>query len=599
MKKFTIIAAFLIALSGYLFYSCNRLETPPEKAIAQTLIAQVDTFAQAKDKLLAAVKSNNADEKKLKSLFLDTRLGYKKIEWAIEYFDPARARFVNGPPVQEIELTSGQIFQPAGLQVVEALLFPKYDPANKAEVIKQLTLLQTSIDRYKQRFKFVDILNWQVFDATKQEIFRVLSLGISGFDDPLTLKSMNESATALRNVQQAITLYADGDDADNMNRQFNAACAYLKQHQDFNAFDRAEFITKYGNALSISIADLEKKINPPTSTYNQLLKQTARTMFDKDAFNVNAYAPTSGSYVTEKKVALGKVLFADPILSGDGSRSCQTCHQPDKAFTDGVVKNTVIHTSKMLPRNTPTLINASLQPNQFYDLRATTLENQANAVVGNQDEMHSSMMMAAGKLWNSKDYRRLFSDAFPAKGRKMIDTFEVMNAIGSYVRSLTLLNSRFDEYMRGNKTAMDQDEINGFNLFMGKAKCGTCHYMPLFNGSFPPQYALVESEIIGVPKTLAEKEIDDDMGRYSTLKVAAFKHAFKISTVRNAARTAPYMHNGVFTTLEQVMDFYNKGGGQGLGYKVEGQTLDPGKLNLTQKESDEVIAFIKALDSKY
>lgn len=173
-----------------------------------------------------------------------------------------------------------------------------------------------------------------------------------------------------------------------------------------------------------------------------------------------------------------------------------------------------------------------------------------------------------------------------------------MSAIGSYVRSLVALNSRFDEYMQGNKIAMNQQEISGFNLFMGKAKCATCHYMPLFNGSFPPQYTIIESEVIGVPKNIAQTAIDTDMGRYNILKTPAFKHAFKITTVRNAARTAPYMHNGVFTTLEQVVDFYNKGGGAGQGYKVDNQTLAANKLNLTPKECSEVIAFIKTLDSK-
>ena len=597
MKKFTIIAAILIAISGYLFYSCNRLKPAPEKAIAQTLIAQVDSFEQARNNLLTAVKSNRVDEKKVQSLFLDTRLAYKKMEWAIEFFDPQNSRFVNGPPVQEIEMT-GQIFEPAGLQVIEGMLFPKYDPAKKTEIIKQLHLLQTGIDRYKRRFQFIDILNWQVFDATKQEVFRVLALGISGFDNPLTLKSMHESAMALRNVQQTITLYADGDDAEKMNSQFNAACSYLEQHPDFNSFDRAKFITQYGNPLTIGITELEKKLKLHIITYNYLLNQGAKTLFDKDAFNVDAYAPGLASYTSEKKVALGRVLFADPILSGGRDRSCQTCHQPDKAFTDGLVKNTVIGTNLPLKRNTPTLINAALQPGQFYDLRAGSLEDQAHTVVGNKDEMHGSMKMATERLWQNKDYRRLFTDAYPVKKRTGIDTLEVMNALGSFVRSLTLLNSRFDDYMRGNKTAMNKEEINGFNLFMGKAKCGTCHYMPLFNGSFPPQYSIVESEVIGVPKTIAEKEIDPDMGRYETLHVEAFKHAFKISTVRNASRTAPYMHNGVFTTLQQVMDFYNKGGGAGLGYKVENQTLASDKLNLTDKESGEVIAFIKSLDSK-
>jgi len=91
---------------------------------------------------------------------------------------------------------------------------------------------------------------------------------------------------------------------------------------------------------------------------------------------------------------------------------------------------------------------------------------------------------------------------------------EVMNAIGSYIRSLVALNSRFDQYMRGSKAAMNTQEVNGFNLFMGKARCATCHYMPLFNGSFPPRYTLIESEVIGVPQVVNGKIIDSDMGRY-------------------------------------------------------------------------------------
>jgi cytochrome c peroxidase len=146
--------------------------------------------------------------------------------------------------------------------------------------------------------------------------------------------------------------------------------------------------------------------------------------------------------------------------------------------------------------------------------------------------------------------------------------------------------------------AMNQEEINGFNLFMGKTKCATCHYMPLFNGTFPPRYIFVESEVIGVPHSMANTTIDDDMGRYDILHTGAFRHAFKITTVRNAARTAPYMHNGVFKTLQQVMDFYNKGGGIGLGFKIDNQTLPAEKLDLTQKEQDDVIAFVKSLNSK-
>lgn len=598
MKKVVLFLLPVIAITVYTLYSCRQSKPHPEKAIEQTLLAQVDSFSAAKDKLLQLAKSNNPDGKQLQAQFLQTRIAYKKMEWAAEYFSPATSRFVNGPPVQEIEMASGQVFEPAGLQVIEAMLFPKYDSSKKADLIFQLKKLQRGCSKYRTYFSNFDLFDWQVFDAAKLEVFRVLALGITGFDNPLTLKSMQESDICLKSVQSVIVNYADDGEADTINRQFASAEAYLERNTDFVKFNRAAFITKYGNPLTISISKLEKRLNIHVIRYNRLLNQDAQTLFDKDAFNVNAYVPDQDSFISDKKVALGKVLFADPILSGTGTRSCQSCHQPEKAFTDGMVKNTVINSTKPIRRNTPTLINAALQASQFDDLRVQTLEDQAQSVIENKDEMHGSMTLAAERLWANKRYRELFSTTYPKKNRTGIDPQEIANALASYIRSLTALNSRFDDYMRGNQSAMNPQEISGFNLFMGKAKCATCHYMPLFNGSFPPRYMIIESEVIGVPSSSAQTPIDTDMGRYNIRKVDAFKHAFKISTVRNAALTAPYMHNGVFTTLQQVMDFYNKGGGAGLGYKVENQTLDANKLNLTKQESDDVIAFIKSLNSR-
>jgi len=153
--------------------------------------------------------------------------------------------------------------------------------------------------------------------------------------------------------------------------------------------------------------------------------------------------------------------------------------------------------------------------------------------------------------------------------------------------------------MRGtDEKAMQANEIRGFNLFMGKAKCATCHYMPLFNGTFPPAFKKIDVEVIGVPKSRTVHEIDPDLGRYRIVQVESVKHAFKISTVRNSSKTAPYMHNGVFTTLEQVIDFYDQGGAAGLGIKLENQTLPAEKLRLSAEEKQDLIAFIKSLDSK-
>jgi len=600
MKKFVFMGGLLVITAGCIFFSCRQRGPAPEKVIAQELLAQVDRFAALCGRLQTAAAAPVADERQLQDLFLQTRLAYKNFEWAAEYFVPVTSRFVNGPPVQEVEMSSHQVFEPAGLQVIESTLFPKYDSSLKPALIRQLTLLQSACNKYKTHFGNIDIFDWQVFDAAKLEVFRIVTLGISGFDNPLTLKSMMESAASLASLREVLSYYGDADrvGADNLKEKFDAAVRYLAGTSDFNSFDRAEFITGYCNHLTVSLSDFEEKLKIHVIRYNRLLNQDAKTLFDTNAFNINAYAPDPSSFLSSEKIALGKVLFADPALSGTGTRSCQSCHQPGKAFTDGLVKNTVIDGNTLLTRNTPTLLNAALQPSQFYDMRVNTLEDQSLTVIQNILEMHGSMKLSVEGLWKDGRYRALFSKAFPKKDRTGIDTLEVMNAIGSYVRSLVLLNSRFDEYMRGDKTAMNADEISGFNLFMGKAKCATCHYMPLFNGTFPPRYVKTESEVVGVPGDSLSKKIDDDMGRYAIVKIESFRHAFKIPTVRNAARTAPYMHNGVFTTLEQVMDFYNKGGGAGLGMKIDNQTLPFDKLELTKKEREEVITFIKSLDSR-
>jgi len=594
--------AALIMAAGYIFFSCDSptaTTPPPEKAIAQTLLQQVDSFSALCKTLQTRVENTAAGQDQLQQLLLQTRVAYKNFEWAAEYFEPAVARFVNGPPVQEVEL-SGQVFEPAGLQVMEAWLFPQYDTTRKKSLLEQLKILQSACSKFKTHFGNIDLFDWQVFDATRLEVFRIMTLGITGFDNPLTLQSMKESAASLESMKKVLAHYTmmAHDTKDGPGEKFEAAGSYLTTHTDFNSFNRAEFITAYCNPLTTSLAQLEKKLNIHVIRYNRLLNQDAATLFDTNAFNVNAYVPDYTSFVTDKKVALGKLLFSDPGLSGTGTRSCQTCHQPEKAFTDGLVKNTVLGDHTLLERNTPTLLNAALQPSQFYDLRVKTLEDQSLTVVQNKVEMHGSMQLSVKRLWQDSAYRRMFSAAFPKKDRDGIDTLEIMNAIGSYVRTLTSLNSRFDTYMRGDKTAMSTDEINGFNLFMGKAKCATCHYMPLFNGVFPPRFTKIESEVIGVPRSATQKDIDPDLGRFNIVKVESFRHSFKTPTLRNAARTAPYMHNGVFTTLQQVMDFYNRGGGKGLGLKIDNQTSPFDKLDLTEKERNDIIAFMKTLDSR-
>jgi cytochrome c peroxidase len=133
---------------------------------------------------------------------------------------------------------------------------------------------------------------------------------------------------------------------------------------------------------------------------------------------------------------------------------------------------------------------------------------------------------------------------------------------------------------------------------MGKGRCGTCHYMPLFNGNFPPLYSRTEAEVIGVPGAAGSGVVDKDDGQYGVLHAPFLRHAFKTPTLRNVARTAPYMHNGVFATLEQVVDFYDDGGGMGEGEKIENQTLPGDSLHLAPVEKRALISFMKSLDDR-
>jgi len=252
----------------------------------------------------------------------------------------------------------------------------------------------------------------------------------------------------------------------------------------------------------------------------------------------------------------------------------------------------------LLKRNTPTLLNAAFQPAQFYDMRANTLEAQVRDVIESKTEMHGSIKLLSARLSNDTVYRRLFAVAYPESAKSGPGQKEITGAIAAYVRTLSVLNSRFDAYMRGNRSAMDAGEVNGFNLFMGKAKCGACHYMPLFNGALPPSYTKVDAEVLGVPADPKGSRIDDDRGRNGITHATADDHAFKIPAVRNAAQTAPYMHNGVFASLEEVIDFYDVGGGAGMGIKIDNQTLSAEPLRLSAKEKKELIAFIKCLNNQ-
>lgn len=611
-KKIGIVALLLTGLFIVSFTSVNSNDTAQtsaslrEQKIQKEVLSQIISFHDyVKDTLLLEVSKDKVDGQKVQQAFLKSRLLFKKFEWAAAYFTADLTKRLNGPPVQEIENADllepslARAIDPMGLQVIEQFIFPKYDTARKKELISETSHLITNTDYLISYFSDHQLADWRILDAAKLEVFRIITLGITGFDNALSLNSMEESSACLKSLRDILFLYTNKKKKTTLLQDLNASIAYLNHNADFDAFDRAAFITRFGNQISTGIAELEQDLPGRKIKYNRMLRQEVRTLFDSGAFNADAFSPGPDFQITDAKVALGKRLFYDESLSGTGTRSCASCHNPDLAFTDGLAKHTDIHIpSKLVTRNVPTLLNAALQSNYFYDMRALTLEDQVNDVISSKQEMDGSMNAIIKYVAADKSYQSLFASAFSPKREKGICSDQVTNALAAYIRSLTKLNSRFDEYMRGNEDALSTQELKGFNLFMGKAKCATCHFAPLFNGVTPPKYVESETEVLGVPASLADSTLDPDLGYYSVIGVDSYKYAFKVPTIRNINKTAPYMHNGAYRTLDQVMEFYNNGGAMGLGINLSNQTLSKESLRLTEKEKKDIIAFMESLESR-
>lgn len=591
LKHFT----FLLLTLGLLF-SCQKNQNQ-KASIKQDLLidlTKLDNEIVHFQKLV----NNNSSQKEILEQFKKSRLIYKKVEWAVEYFIPETARFMNGPALDEMELEENRSFEPHGFQVIEEMIFPEYKKESKEDLIRELHIFQSNIKQLKSTFEVIAISDDYVLDAIQQNVFRVIALGITGFDSPILQSSIPEAGQSLIVIPESLEkINGDNKSLADLKKLVSKAQKYCQENHNFNAFNRAVFISEYLNPISKKLKTFQKEEHIKNVKKSSPLKPTIETLFDKDAFDVNAFVLSEEYNFSKDKSVLGEKLFYDKSLSKNNDRSCASCHHPEKAFTDGLKTNLSL-TGSNLARNTPTLTYASLQNAQFWDMRQLDLEKQSVDVIQNKDEMHGSMDNIHAKILLDQEYIKLFKKAYPKTSKP--EAWQIQNAIASYIRSLNSFDSRFDEYMRGNKNSLNNQEIEGMNLFMGKAKCATCHFTPLFNGTVPPSYSKTEHEVIGTPNEASGKTLSPDKGRYLYNKMPQLVGAFKTPTVRNAAVTAPYMHNGVFKTLEEVVSFYNKGGGQGLGYSVENQTLPFDKLNLTVKEEQALVAFMKTLtDKKY
>lgn len=540
-------------------------------------------------------ESQNGNKENLINLFQKSRLKYKEIEFLVNYKSPLSAQKINGAPLNESEANEPLVvIYPTGFQVLEPFIYEDDFAEAQEAIITHTSDLLTAINKLALGQAQFEITEAETLDALKLNLYLMVSKGLAGFDCPTANTGISEAFVTINTTKTIFFIFKNSTDVQ---QSCQLALNFIsKDGFDFNSFDRATFISEYVNPLCTEFKKYQEREGFPYIDQPRAINVRANHLFAEDAFNVAFFAPSNNKETNKAQLVLGEMLFYDNALSANGIRNCGTCHKPEKAFTDGLKVNFDISGDNNLLRNTPTLINAGLQPVQFYDSRIAFLEDQIHDVVSNKSEMNGSLDGIAFRFKKDKKYVKAFAEAY---NEKDVNPQMIKKALASYIRSLTAINSRFDDYMNGNKTAITKQEIAGFNLFMGKAKCGSCHFIPLFNGAVPPYYEKLESEVLGVPATKdISPIIDSDSGKYHLYKIPHQLFAFKTPTVRNVALTAPFMHNGVFETLDEVMAFYDNGGGDGLGIKLENQTLSPDRLNLTAQEKQEVIAFLLSLNSK-
>ncbi len=588
-------------------------------AVRTQWVADIDSLAQRLERLEAgAVALSGADKQTkhlevVRALFRESRLAFKRAEFLTAYYEPTTAATMNGPALPRVEAQEGPevVFPPEGFQVIEEMLFAQEAVVDAVSLAREVQNLRALTRRLRTTASVQVVTDDRVWDAARLELARVSTLGITGYDSPIALESLNETAAALRGVADALSVYEGASQAVATDTGAESASAIaplmqrtiamLEQSPSFATFDRLEFIVAHVNPLAHAVERARERLALVPPQDRRAFRLEARSLFDSAAIDAHAFANPLSEPDRPEQVALGRRLFFDTRLTADGTQSCATCHDPQRAFTDGRSRSVSRRgESAASMRNTPTVLNVGLQNGSFYDQRTAYLEDQVEAVVGNPNEMHSSVEATAARLSADTSYRLAFSRAFrlrEAHADSAINGERLRVALAAYLRSLNGLNTRVDRALRGDSTALSAEERAGFNLFSGKAKCATCHFIPLFTGSVPPNFQSTDVEVIGVPSSPVWRgaKIDPDSGRFRVTHAAPHLYAFKTPGLRNVALTAPYMHNGVYRTLDEVVDFYNRGGGAGIGVALPNQTLPREPLQLTRPERAALVAMLRAL----
>ena len=589
-KKISQAKTYLCVCLLLLVIACGKKE-PTYKSI-NTINKEIQKlYTERLEKAihhLDNIKKGSLDDKK--EHYALARKNFKLLEPILAYTDKNNYKTLNAPNitiVKEEDVNDVKVFNPMGFQVIEETLY---------EDTLDTLVLNNLIDKTSGRLQLIKnnvaikLKDYHIIWLLREQVVRIATTGITGFDSPVLGQSLQETSDTYKTIKAIIEFNKSKFVSTVLYQKLMSSIESAQQFlaNDFDSFDRYTFIKNHINPqLELLVAtQRDWKVSFP---FEMALNNNMTNLFSEKTLNQDYFSGSrSDTTKLKEKILLGEELFNDVSLSKDRNMACATCHQKELAFTDGLKtfdENQI--------RNTPTVTYASYQRAFFADARASSLEGQVISVVKNHGEFNMTMDALVNRVMSNNKYQQKIQDLY--KGKRV--EFNIRHAIASYIRSLNKFNSKFDKNLRGEETTLTAEEKLGFNLFTGKAQCATCHFAPVFNGTVPPNFNDTELEFIGVPHTIdtINPILSKDLGRYNFYKTAARKHFFKTPTIRNIAKTAPYMHNGVYNTLEEVMNFYNKGGGAGLGLEDDSQTLPFDNLELSKEEIKAIIAFMETL----
>lgn len=602
---------------GLLIVILSSSFTNNNKVYTHLYSSNINAFHSALENLYALAGREDILQPQKKKNVIEaikaTRLKLKACDFWLRYLEPVAYKKINGPlPVEwetEVFEKYEAPYKREGAGLTLAWQYLETENPSRDSLLQLINASTASLKTYT-----ADSITSQLdtyhhfFLCNRLFLLDLATIYTSGFDCPGTDAIIPELLSMMQNTAVIYNTYNREFQSHTLTNDYlvlyrKAILFVQAQPAEYEKFDHFTFIKDYVNPLFRMNQQYIVQYKVQSSSYmDYTLNDEVQSIFDKNLYRAQN---TKGIYqnITDGKIlaeidSIGKLLFYDPVLSGDNKRSCASCHKLDNYLADTTMA-TALQFNRSIPlsRNQPSLVNAMYNHLLLADGKFLTLQDQAKGVITNPEEMGGTEEDALKKILAIPFYKEWLTKFLKYTNEKeKVSLKHVVSAITYFYGKFSNYYSPFDEAMNNGK-ALGKNEAAGFNIFMGKAQCGTCHFAPQFNGIKPP-YINNEFEVIGVPSFLNSKTLSTDNGRFTIHAAPETKNAFRTPTIRNTAFTKPYMHNGMYKTMEEVIDFYDAGGGAGKGLTVDNQTLPADSLHLSKEEKVQLIAFINSLSEK-